>query len=192
VRTYGFNGTNSKTSTFGNDINRYNLAAPSLNISTFYEDTYAYSNTTYTQTYLEENGNCQQEPTYQWGFSIHILMITMVLTTVWAIGTYALWLDAYLHSRFDHSQRDMGIYRAVLDLADAMHDAMGNNGQLRNLSNHELKEKIRKDISGGRIGYYDLDERNLLRTRACTIKRMYQGSTDTSGWEKRSKWRDYV
>src|SRR5947207_10849736 len=102
VMIYGLNGLNNTNSSFNNSGFMYDLPAPSLNISAFPVDdaeplppnaTYAYSNSTYDLKYLQENGSCQQLLTYIWGFSYLLLAITMSLTTLWAIGTYALWLD---------------------------------------------------------------------------------------------------
>ena len=148
VNTYGFDGLNNTNSTFNNSGVQYELSAPSLDIEVPFQ-TYVYSNLTYNLTYIQENGSCQQFATYQWGFSLYLLVITMILTSFWALGTYALWLDAYFNSRFDNSQWNMGTFRAVLDLADAINDVMSDDGQLKNLSNHELiKKKFRISMAG--------------------------------------------
>jgi hypothetical protein len=180
IETYGPGGLNGTSSTFNNSNHITELPSPSLNISVFPVSTgqhdwytgatYAHSNLTYDLKYIQDNGSCQQLPTYKWGFSFHLLVITMCLTTFWEIGTYVLWLDAYFNSRFDSTQRAMGTYRAVLDLTAAMNDEMGNVSKLRDLSNHQLKERIKKEIHGGQIRYNDLEERDLLQSRATKIK----------------------
>ncbi len=65
-------------------------------------------------------GSCQQTATYKWGFSFLLLLIVLVLFIVWLVGTYLLWLDAHLHSRLDMVKRDMGLYRAALDLVSVI------------------------------------------------------------------------
>lgn len=184
VTVYGYDGLNRTSSIFHNAGVRHELPAPSLNISLFPADTFAYNGSTYDLTYIQKHGRCTQLTTYQWGFSLLLLLITTNLTTLWVISTYALWLDAYFNSRFDNSHWDMGTYRAVLDLAAAMSKEIGNNDddKLNNLSDHELKKQIQRDINGGKLKYNDLDKRGLPQTRATEIKR----------WWRRFSWRLWI
>lgn len=119
--------------------------------------TFLYENTTYSWQDVSHYGQCVQIATYKWGFSFLLLFITFVLTTIWSIGMYVMWLDAHLHSRYNRAGRQIGTYRAVLDLAKAMRKDMGEDAT-ENLSNTELKEKINRRLNGGVIGYQMLDQ----------------------------------
>jgi hypothetical protein len=66
---------------------------------------------------IEKQGSCQQTATYAWGFSFLLLFIVLICFNLWILGTYILWLDAYLYSRLHIVERDMGLYRAALDIA---------------------------------------------------------------------------
>jgi len=70
---------------------------------------------------------------------------------------YIMWLDAHLHSRYNRADRQIGTFRAVLDLAKAMRKDMGEDAT-ENLSNTELKLRVKRRMNGGKIGYEMLDE----------------------------------
>jgi hypothetical protein len=155
------------------------LDAPTLNISAFYipegdftysigndtsgryrnptEAVFAWNNVTYSRDYMIKYGSCVPElPTsYKWGFSFLALWIFMLVSAVWAIGIYALWLDAYLHSRLDRqptSKRVAGSYKVALTLAKAINQNFGE-AVADTLTNSALKEKIRRDVHGGKLSY---------------------------------------
>jgi hypothetical protein len=96
-------------------------------------------------------GSCQQTATYQWGFSFLLLFIVLILFLIWIIGTYVLWLDAFLHSRFDIAKRDMGLYRAALDISSVIHSELDKD--VDSLTpNRVLERMFRGDKKRPRIG----------------------------------------
>lgn len=114
---------------------------------------FASDNITYSRDYMLSYGSCAPElpTTYKWGFSFLALWIFMLASAVWAIGMYALWLDAYLHSRLDRQPANKlvgGNYKVALDLAK---DIKLNIGQdvAEKLTNTALKNRIRQDLNGG-------------------------------------------
>lgn len=123
---------------------------------------------------LNANGRCQQlETSYRWGFSFLILFIVTVTLTVWSLGMYMLFLDAYLHSRLDRAGRRMGIHRAVLDLAACMQRDMNDEEFRQTASNRELHNRIRHELRGGSITYAMLDEKLLPVSRRVVILRWW-------------------
>ena len=166
-------------STFNLSNGVITLDAPTLNISAFYipEGDFAYSvgndksgryrnptqtvfasnNVTYSRDYMINYGSCVPElPTsYKWGFSFLALWIFMLVSAVWTIGIYALWLDAYLHSRLDRqpaSKRVTGSYKVAMDLTKAINQNFGE-AVAETLTDTALKERIRQDIGGGKLSY---------------------------------------
>ena len=121
---------------------------------------------TYDLEQLNDRGRCQQTgESYKWGFSFFALFIFVIAFLVWCVGMYALWLDAFLHSRFDRVGRTLGLQRAILDLAYCMHRDVDEDGRDM-LSNADLQSKIRRDLKGGRITYEMLDPKFLPVSRA--------------------------
>ena len=136
------------------------LAVPaSFEYRSYEKAIFMYQNTTYTFAYIQGNGQCAQSdpPSYQWGFSFLLLFITSLLTAVWSVGMYIMWLDAHLNSRYNRARRQLGSYRAVLDLAKAFRQDMGEDAT-EHLSNSELKERIKHGTNGHAIGYEMLDQ----------------------------------
>ena len=84
-----------------------------------------YNNKTYTDTtvraiFLPNKG-------YQWGFSFYVLLTFSIITTVYAIIMYSLWLRTFLHSRNHRAGHQLGFFRAAMDFADALKDQAGDN-----------------------------------------------------------------
>jgi len=105
---------------------------------------WTYDNQTYSWAYVMENAACLHSGTHNWGFSFLILFITTLLLAIWSIGTYALWLDTYLHSRVDREKRDMGVYRASWDLVDAMRHDLGPDAIYPQMGNGEIREQVQQ------------------------------------------------
>jgi len=113
-------------------------------------------------------GNCQQTATYNWGFSFLLLFIVLIFFLVWILGTYILWLDAYLHSRLDIVKRDMGLYRAALDISSVIQNDLDKNVDAMT-PNSMLLKIIKADKKGGRIGLQSLNSALPQRTRMMSI-----------------------
>lgn len=100
---------------------------------------------------VNQRGSCQQKARYMWGFSFLLLFQVVIFFLVWILGTYALWLDAFLHSRLDIVRRDMGLYRAALDISSVIHSDLDKD--VDSLTpNQELRKRIQADKRHGRIG----------------------------------------
>ena len=190
------------------------LDAPTLNITTYFVDTtyfsyfsvnntyprwipstqwieqdFLYKNVSYSWEAISEGGQCRQTdpPSYAWGFSFLLLFITVLFTAIWSIGIYIMWLDAHLNSRYDRAGREMGTYRAALDLARAMRKDMGEEAT-ENLSNTELKERVKRHLNGGRISFElldsaDIDRHRLPMTRITSVMLWWE----FNGWDTWSK-----
>ena len=105
---------------------------------------------------VNASGSCQQTATYKWGFSFLLLFIVLVLFIVWILGTYFLWLDAHLHSRLDMVKRDMGLYRAALDLASVIQSDLDKD--IDPLTpNRVLDKNIKANKKAGRISLQHLN-----------------------------------
>jgi len=214
--TYGFFGHNDANSTFNNGHRTFRLSAPSLNISALSTDyscllgdlgsfdpvfcyaeyslegpgnvafTVLNSNDKYDINYMQANGACQQLSTYQWGFSFLLLFVFMLFTAVWALGTYVLWMDTYLNSRFDRASRDMGTLRAVLDYAATIKKDLGT-AAADNVGDRQLKAKIESDRKRYVIGYESLGQVDLPLSRSAEIKIWWQ-AFNVRAWAKQEKW----
>src|SRR5271155_256085 len=144
------------------------------------------SNDKYDINYMQANGACQQLNTYQWGFSFLLLFVFMLFTAVWALGTYVLWMDTYLNSRFDRASRDMGTLRAVLDYAATIKKDLGT-AAADNVGDRQLKAQIESDRKRYMIGYESLDQVDLPLSRSAEIKIWWQ-AFDVRAWAKQEKW----
>ena len=113
-----------------------------------------YNNQTYGLPYVLQEGACLPNSSHNWGFSFLILFIVILLTLLWAVGMYALWLDAYLHSRLDHHGRKMGIYRASFDFAEAMRKDISPQTRITEaMSDQEIQANVAKGHHGRRVAY---------------------------------------
>jgi hypothetical protein len=149
-------------------------------------------NRTYDIPYIRNNGHCQPQNTYQWGFSFLLLFIALLLSALWALGMWAMWLDAYYNSKIDAvGRRDMGSWRAVMDLAEAIAASLNSDavrGQdpvanifagTKELGDGEIRRRIRRESKRGVIGYV-----NLVWPDKATITR----SVQLRMWLERRRW----
>ena len=103
-----------------------------------------------------------------------------------------MWLDAYYNSKIDAvGRRDMGSWRAVMDLAEAIvaslnSDAVRGQDPVANifagtkeLGDGEIRRRIRRESKRGVIGYV-----NLVWPDKATITRSVQLRT----WLERRRW----
>ena len=107
----------------------------------------------YNLSYVLAEGQCLPLMTHNWGFSFLGLFIVMVLTAVWSLGMYLMWMDAYLNSRFSRADRDLGTYRASWDFADAMRRDMGDRPVTEAMSNRQVRTRVRQARNGNRVRY---------------------------------------
>lgn len=62
---------------------------------------------------------------YRWGFSLELVFLTVMAQMVWFLGMYAMWIDAQRNSLLVRTGRDMGTWRAILDLAETLRADLG-------------------------------------------------------------------
>jgi hypothetical protein len=54
-------------------------------------------------------------------------MIAGCINSFWLFGLSILWLDAHTQSEFCKKGRQMGVYRAIVDIAEAIREDLGPN-----------------------------------------------------------------
>lgn len=99
---------------------------------------------------LPENFNCvAEENRYEWGFSGEWVLIAGCVNSFWLFGLWILWLDAHTQSEFCKKGRRMGVYRAIVDIAEVIREDLGPN--LAAYSEAELSAALHQQ---GRIKYH--------------------------------------
>ena len=86
-----------------------------------------------------ENGICQPQKEYNWGFSGLLLFWTVLMTTIWGIGMWKMYLDALFHAELVKYGRSMGRYRAAVDFVEVMEQKLGHSGNTKSLSDADLR-----------------------------------------------------
>ncbi|USP75159.1 uncharacterized protein yc1106_02433 [Curvularia clavata] len=182
VRKYGLNGENNVTSKFGDK----ELPPPVLNIWSPVLDTstmtvqkgpsmqWLYEKTTYTEADLLQDGKCQPNLAYQWGFSFIQSFITILLLLIWSIGIYIMWLRSHSVMKRRGRTDIAGEHKAVLELAQAMQQQhAGLASPIKEQDEQEekdgasttttavaipvteasLRHRVTKELRGGSIAY---------------------------------------
>ncbi|XPS95522.1 hypothetical protein M3J09_004810 [Ascochyta lentis] len=114
----------------------------------------------FDQVSIEANGVCQATKDYQWGFSFIQLIIMMLLLWFWTLGTTILWTSSKLSMKQRGRDSVAGEYKAIFELADAMHAQLadmeteeGEENNARSLTESKLRQRIKKNLNGGAIAY---------------------------------------
>ena len=135
------------------DPSSYNFFDTYLNSSWhLYVDSMLYHNASTTSFYTQNPGsyNCVAEQNvYQWGFSGEWVLLVICINGFWVFGLWILWVDTELKSQLTIAGRRMGIYRAIADVSEAMHEDLGSN--LCGYSDKELERAVKKQ---GPVKYY--------------------------------------
>jgi hypothetical protein len=63
----------------------------------------------------------------QWGFSVEWLTVTTVINSVWLLGLWILWIDCDTNSELCRKGRRLGVWRAVVDISEAVREELGPN-----------------------------------------------------------------
>lgn len=139
------------------------LQSPTLNI-TIYDGKannksfiYIQNNATYTLPFITENAVCQPaatsvQQTYQWGFSVLQLEITLILLTIWTFGIWIMWLGAHLKLRSRGGYEVPHGLKAVLYLADSIRNDMKDLGEDPDLlTDVELRRLAREHLKNGKV-----------------------------------------
>lgn len=102
------------------------------------------SKTSYNLTEFADATLCQQLGDivkYRWGFSFLLLYFYLIALIIWSIGMWICFLYTRFHADPKLAKRNMGIERAVIDIAHAMEETLDTakeplqgNAELRALS----------------------------------------------------------
>jgi len=76
-----------------------------------------------------------------------------LLQVIWLFGMYGLWVDAGRKSQLHQAGRHLGIYRGILDVAEALNNDLGPNACA--YSDTELIKEIGKQPSKHRLSYWE-------------------------------------
>jgi hypothetical protein len=117
----------------------------------FVEVYYYYGNRSYGWDYFEDTDNVQCVATgvYQWGFASQGTGAFAILSGLWAIGTFGVWIHMNRKSVLCQKGRRLGTYRAAIDMVESIHQDLGKN--ICAYSEQELKEELKRKAG---IKYY--------------------------------------
>jgi hypothetical protein len=114
-----------------------------------------------------------------------------------------MWLDAYYNSKIDAvGKRDMGSWRAVMDLAEAIAASLNSDdvrGQdpaanifagTKDVGDGEIRRRIKKESKRGEIGYVDLVRLDEAAVTRSVRLRMWLQKRRWGRWLLR--WRRWV
>ncbi|KAJ4361735.1 hypothetical protein N0V95_001628 [Ascochyta clinopodiicola] len=138
-------------------------------------------------TSVATTGVCQATKDYQWGFSFIQLALMMLLLWLWTLGTTTLHTISTLRLKQQHRTSVAGEYKAVFELADAMHVQLSSTSDEtatddamdpRQLSESSLRQRIKSDLHGGAIAYDDAVPPPDDERKTCTFR----------AWVRREVW----
>jgi hypothetical protein len=92
---------------------------------------------------------CIPSGKFQWGFSSEVCLVFFGLNVLWDIGTFSVWVYMNRKSEMCQKGRQLGKYRAVVDLAEAIRHDLGND--ICAYSEKELDNELAKS-SGVKYG----------------------------------------
>lgn len=87
------------------------------------------------------------------GFNYAFLLVASVINAAWLTGTYLLWLDAERNSTLLKQSREAGLWRSILDLADATELGLGAGRETSVLNEMSILRRLKGLGRGARIGY---------------------------------------
>jgi hypothetical protein len=113
----------------------------------------------------------------------------LILLWVWTIGIVVMYMTSKL-TRLQRGRTDVvGEYKAVFELADAMHTQLteltkeeGSSDDVRGITESSLRQRIKSDLRGGTIAY----DTNILLDKSDE-----PGDVDNwtlKGWTRREVW----
>ena len=112
---------------------------------------YCYRNQKLPPDDLESKTQCLPQGYFAWGFSSLFLYIVLSFQIVWTVGMYVIWLDANIYSDLCRKRRKIGgPFRATLDLAEAIHNTLGDESCA--YSQAELAQQLKN--ANGTLQYY--------------------------------------
>lgn len=124
-----------------------------------------------TEEHNNERGGftwvCTPQEGYHWGLAEFWVSITIILLGVWSLGTFLVWIDAQHACELRRKGRGLDTFRAVVDLADAVHGVLGE--EISGYSGMELRKAMERspDVQYGVV----VDERNGLERITLGVRR---------------------
>ena len=87
------------------------------------------NNENYSWDYTNSLDNvlCIQGLRYQWGFSSVLTITFLICNTTWLVGMWITWVSLQHKSQFAKKRREMGKYRAAVDVGEAIRYELGPN-----------------------------------------------------------------
>ena len=98
---------------------------------------------------IDSDVQCIPSGKFQWGFSSEACLVFFCLNVLWATGTFSVWVHMNRKSELCQKGRQLGKYRAVVDLAEAIRYDLGND--ICAYSEKELESELAK-FSGVKYG----------------------------------------
>lgn len=145
--------------------NGIGLDSPTLNITSYPDRQsrrpYVFENNLYEYEYFTTNDRtiCQpimenNQQTYQWGFSVLQLEITLCLLTLWTFGIHIMWATAHLRlARKGLAYIAPGNFKSTVSLADAIRKEFKeqHDKDVNSLTEREIMSYVKKRLNGGRV-----------------------------------------
>lgn len=107
--------------------------------------------------------HCVPGTLYSWGFSPGYLWITSAVSSVWALGMFAIWCDSLHNGSLWKSGRALGDFRNILDIARVLDKHLGSDTCA--YDNTEIARRVDaippvgfEVVSDGTNGYIGLSE----------------------------------
>jgi hypothetical protein len=108
--------------------------------------------TLYSNDYvLDHCTDNTQSDRYLYAIAVWIWVALCVLQSIWSFGMYGLWVDACRKSRLHQAGRRLGLYRGILDIAEALQNDLGPDTCA--YSEAELEKAIKERSSGYGLSY---------------------------------------
>lgn len=163
---YSLDVSKYNVSSLGNSKwNGIDLDSPTLNITRYLNGQsrgpFVFQNKFYDYEYFFTNDRaiCQpvmenNQQTYQWGFSVLQLEITLCLLTLWTFGIYIMWSTAHLRlASMGIAYNAPGNFKSTMSLARAMRKEFReqHGKDVNSLTERELISFVKKRLNGGRI-----------------------------------------
>ena len=93
-----------------------------------------------------------------------------------------MWLDAYYQSNLDFHGRQLGKFRAVLDLAEVLRRELGENSDTNQLSDQAIRRRTKSVRFNATISYTNIVSRNAPSNRSAGFGR----------WLNQKRWGRWV
>ncbi|KAF8542603.1 hypothetical protein BDD12DRAFT_802777 [Trichophaea hybrida] len=130
------------------------LEAPAMDGKQFLE----YNGEHYEQDYISHHCTISYDGNiYIYTLAPIFTLCVYLLQLVWLFGMYGLWVDACRKSQLHQAGRRLGIYRGILDVAEALNNDLGPNACA--YSDTELIKEIERQPSTHRLSYWESSTR---------------------------------